>query len=323
MPVGKDRNCRQAAGPQLALEWASMRPDTRDSYLNAIQCVMTHVATHLDDALDLETLATDACLSPFHFHRVFRGMVGETPMEFVRRLRLERAAWTLTASAVPVTTVAFDAGYEAHEGFSRAFRRHFGASPSEFRAMAHPRHQLPAPSGIHFDPRGGVSPFVPRSTGGSVMKVEIDQQPARRLAAVRHIGPYNQIGSAFGELGQRLGPAIGALAMQGAAMIALYHDDPESVAPDELRSDAAVVVPEDFPLPPRVTEQRLPAGRYASTLHVGPYDQLGDVWLRFMGEWLPESGEHVAASPAVETYLNSPETTPKDDLRTLLSIPLV
>jgi len=299
-----------------------MRPATRESYLDAIQRVIAHVATHLDDALDLDTLAADACLSPFHFHRVFRGMVGETPMEFVRRLRLERAAWRLATTTAPVTAVAFDAGYEAHEAFTRAFRQHFGASPSEFRATPRTRHQLAASCGVHFEPHGGVVPFVPRSTGGTIMHVEIDPQPARRLATVRHLGPYNQIGRAFADLGRRLGPAMGGLAMHGAAMIALYYDAPESVAPDELRSDAGVVVPEDFVLPPGVTEQRLPAGRYASTVHVGPYEQLGDVWLRFMGEWLPASGERVAASPAVETYLNNPETTPKEQWRTLLSIPL-
>lgn len=299
-----------------------MRPGTRDSYLESIQRVITHVTTHLDDALDLEMLAADACLSPYHFHRVFRGMVGETPMEFVRRLRLERAAWRLATTTVPVTTVAFDAGYEAHEAFTRAFRQHFGASPSEFRATPRAHHHLAASCGVHFDPRGHVPRFVPRSTGGSAMHVDIETHPARRLATVRHLGPYNQIGRAFGELGQRLGPAMGALAMHGAAMIALYHDDPDSVAPADLRADAAMVVPDEFELPLGVTEQRLPAGRYASTLHVGPYEQLGDVWQRFMGEWLPASGERVASSPAVETYLNNPETTPKEQWRTLLSIPL-
>ena len=63
------------------------------------------------------------------------------------------------------------------------------------------------------------------------MHVEIDPQPARRLATVRHLGPYNQIGRAFADLGRRLGPAMGGLAMHGAAMIALYYDAPESVAP--------------------------------------------------------------------------------------------
>lgn len=299
-----------------------MRASTRTFYADTVQRIIAHIAGHLDEALDLPRLAADAALSPFHFHRVFRGMVGETPMEFVRRLRLERAAWQLVATPAPVTAIAFDAGYEAHEAFTRAFRQHFGASPTDFRATPRASHRLAAPCGVHFDPEQPVAVFVARHSGGPSMDVQIDFQPARRLAAIRHIGPYNQIGRAFAQLGQRLGPAMGQLGASGAAMIALYHDDPESVAVEALRSDAAVVVPDDFTIPSGLSEQRLPAGRYASTLHVGPYEHLGDVWQRFMGEWLPTSGERVAESPALETYLNNPETTPKADWQTLLSIPL-
>ena len=69
-----------------------MKPATHSFYTDAVRRVIEHVVTHLGEALALETLAEQACLSPFHFHRVFRGMVGETPLELVRRLRLERAA---------------------------------------------------------------------------------------------------------------------------------------------------------------------------------------------------------------------------------------
>lgn len=153
------------------------------------------------------------------------------------------------------------------------------------------------------------------------LQVDIAEQPARRLATVRHVGPYNQIGRAFAHIGQILGPLMAELADRGA-LIALYHDDPSRVAPEQLRSDAAMVVPDDFVLPPELVEQHLPAGRYASTVHVGPYEQLGEVWQRFMGEWLPASGQCAAASPAVETYLNNPETTLRAEWRTRLSIPL-
>lgn len=153
------------------------------------------------------------------------------------------------------------------------------------------------------------------------MDVEITTEPARRLAAVRHVGPYNQIGRAFAQLGHVLGPWMPDLAGPGA-MMALYHDDPRQVPPEQLRADAAMVVPEDFVLPEGLVELRLPAGRYASTVHVGPYEHLGAVWPRFMGEWLPASGHTAAASPTVETYLNNPETTLKAEWRTRLSIPL-
>jgi AraC family transcriptional regulator len=69
-------------------------------------------------------------------------------------------------------------------------------------------------------------------------------------------------------------------------------------------------------------EQRVPAGRYASTLHVGPYETLGDTWSRFMGEWLPSSGKRLADGVSYEVYENNPTTTPKEQLRTALYIPV-
>ena len=124
-------------------------------------------------------------------------MVGETPMELVRRLRLERAAWQLSQSAErSITAIAFDAGYETHEAFTRAFRAHFAASPSEFRKRAHSRIELAATCGIHFDPSGNVGAFVPYYSGASTMEVEIRDLPELRAACVRHLGPYNQINQA-------------------------------------------------------------------------------------------------------------------------------
>src|SRR5262245_16370072 len=110
-----------------------MKPDTRSFYVLALQKAVEQVAAALDQALDLQALARGAALSPFHFHRVFRGAIGETPLELHRRLRMERAAWSLLQEEAPVTEVAFAAGYETHESFTRAFRLYYHCSPSEFR----------------------------------------------------------------------------------------------------------------------------------------------------------------------------------------------
>ncbi len=91
-----------------------MKPDTRSFYEVAVRKVAEVVAADLDRALDLDELARTAAMSPFHFHRVFRGMIGETPLSLQRRLRLERAASALLETDEPVTTVAFSAGYETH-----------------------------------------------------------------------------------------------------------------------------------------------------------------------------------------------------------------
>ena len=296
-----------------------MKATTRSFYEQAVQRAIEHIATRLDAALDLQTLARDACLSPFHFHRVFRGMVGETPLELIRRLRLERAAWQLSKTDARVTEIAFDAGYDTHEAFTRAFRACFSASPSGFRQRTLRRIELAAACGVHFDPAGRVPAFIPRDSGGQHMNVDIVDLPDRRVATVRHVGPYNLIGQAFGTLGAIVGPA-GLTSHKDAQMVAIYHDDPDTTPPDRLRADAGLVVPEGITLPPGLEEARIPAGRYARTVHVGPYDYLGDVWARFMGEWLPNSGHRLGAGTSFERYLNTPMTTPKHKLETELYI---
>ena len=108
-----------------------MRTVTLQDYKRRMLRVLVHIQQHLDEPLALEDLAVLACFSPYHFHRVFKGMVGETLMEHIRRLRLERAASQLILSQKPVTDIAFDAGYESHEAFTRSFHALFGRSPSQ------------------------------------------------------------------------------------------------------------------------------------------------------------------------------------------------
>jgi AraC family transcriptional regulator len=154
------------------------------------------------------------------------------------------------------------------------------------------------------------------------MDVAIKQMPAYRVGTIRHTGPYNQIPAAFARLGAIAGPA-GLFQHPGAAMLAIYHDDPESTPPDQLRSDAGISIPGGVPVPAGLVEQHLPAGEYACTLHVGPYEGLGDTWLRLLGEWLPASGRRMGAGPSYELYLNNPMQVAKEDLRTELYIHLL
>lgn len=153
------------------------------------------------------------------------------------------------------------------------------------------------------------------------MQVEITEMPALRVASVRHIGPYNQISKAFEQLGQLAGPA-GLITAPEAAMVGLYYDDPESVPPDQLRSDAGLVVSPEATLPAGLGEQQLAAGRYARTIHRGSYEQLGDTWARFLGEWLPSSGNRLAAGASFELYRNTPMDLPQDQLVTEIYAPL-
>jgi AraC family transcriptional regulator len=85
-------------------------------------------------------------------------------------------------------------------------------------------------------------------------------------------------------------------------MVALDHDDLESVPQDQLRSDAGMTVADATQIPPGLDHQLLPAGRYAKIVHRGPYERLGDAWAQFLGEWLPSSGQRIASTPSLELY---------------------
>ncbi|MEQ1564940.1 MAG: AraC family transcriptional regulator [Myxococcota bacterium] len=305
-----------------------MKRETQSFYEAAVRRAVEQVARSLDRSVDLEALARSAALSTFHFHRVFRGLVGETPLELHRRLRLERAAEWLYRSDPGILEVALDAGYDSHEAFTRAFRAAYGVAPSTFRARPEgachpgPPTALAARCGLHVrDDRVDLRDLTLVHPGEVHMDVVIETLPARRLAAVRHVGPYTEISRAFHELGA-LAATTGLYGTVEPQMLALYHDDPETTPPSELRSDAALVVRGDAPLPPGLTEVRLPAGEYARATHIGAYTGLGDAWARFLGGWLPHSGRRLGDGPSYEVYVTDPRTTPTEALRTDLYVPV-
>lgn len=126
---------------------------TEEEYVAAISDVLSYVQAHLDEPMTPHRLAQVACFSEHHFHRIFRAVVGESVMDHVRRLRLERAAYQLRNGRSSVAVIALDAGYGAQEAFTRTFQAHFGLSPRIFR-RAHATHLLPASSGVHFSQQG-------------------------------------------------------------------------------------------------------------------------------------------------------------------------
>jgi AraC family transcriptional regulator len=287
--------------------------------------VLVHIQQHLDDPLRLEDLAGIACFSPHHFHRVFRGMLGEPVAEHIRRLRLERAAGQLKLGGKPVVQIAFDAGYETHEAFSRAFKTAFGVAPSRFRCLQRPSRfsgeaVKAIGSGVHYKEGKQIRGFkVMRSTHRS-SEIAIKCMPSMRVAFVRHFGPYSGCGAAWEKLCTFLGKE-GMLGGQ-TQFIGLSHDDPEVTPHEKLRYDACLTVDVSFRPNGEIGVQIIPGGDYALTTHFGPYEKLNKTYARLMGQWLPRSGRELGDSSCLEIYLNDPNSTAPGDLVTDVYIPL-
>jgi AraC family transcriptional regulator len=135
-------------------------------------------------------------------------------------------------------------------------------------------------------------------------RVEIVEQPARRLIALAHKGPYIGIGEAFQRLSTWVGPR--GLAAPDAICLGVFYDDPKSVAAAALRSDACIETgpATSVEAPFRIVE--LHGGPHATVRFKGPYSDLEDVYAWMFGAWLPGSGREAADRPAFEIYRNSP-----------------
>ncbi len=171
-----------------------MKRSTERDYHERIVRTLVYIQQHLDDELELENLASAAAFSRFHFHRVFRGLVGESLKEHIRRLRLERAAQKLKQQDGPITDIAFEAGFETHESFTRAFGAMFGVSPSSYRASHNSVPQ--STSGTHLD---YVARYRPPDYG-EPLPVEVKELPSMKLVFLRHAGPYSEVGATWGRL---------------------------------------------------------------------------------------------------------------------------
>ena len=275
---------------------------TLDRHLARIQRVIDHIVVHLDDPIDLDRPAEVACFSPCHFHRAYRYLLGETVADTVRRLRLHRAAGTLLGSETAVARIARRAGYGSTAAFSRAFAERYGRPPGAYRGT---RRSFP------FDSTEGDS-SMPDVTCRILAPI--------RVAAIRHTGPYMEIGRAFDRL--TAWARARQLLRPGARGLGVYYDDPAAVAPDALRSDACLEVPEDTEAEDGITLLTVAGGPHAVLRHTGPYAELERSYAWLYRTWLPTSGAEPAEAPIFEEYLNDPRSTPPAELITDIHLPI-
>jgi len=283
-----------------------VRTSTQRDYGRRIARAMAHIAENLDRAPGLDELAGVAAFSPFHFHRVYRALAGETPAETLLRARMSRAAVELLRGELPLARVGRRAGYGSAAAFSRAFRAAYGVPPGAYRA------------------RGGlVGTFGPgdkRKERIAMFEVTLREEPAMTLAVIRHAGPYDGIGLVYDRLMAWAGPR-GLVGPEGR-FIAVYLDDPESVPAAALRSEAGLVVPPGTAVEGEVLLRDIPATRVAVVRWEGPYAELEPVYTWLYRDWLPASGEEPSALPAMEDYLNDPRSLPPAEWLTDVMIPL-
>ncbi|HOD67056.1 MAG TPA: GyrI-like domain-containing protein [candidate division Zixibacteria bacterium] len=142
-----------------------------------------------------------------------------------------------------------------------------------------------------------------------------------RVAYMRHIGPYHEVGPTFTRLCQWAGER--GLSRSGLRLIGASWDNPAVVPAALLRYDACIEVEEDFHPVDEIPVQTFPGGEYAVYRHVGPYSGLAEAFRRLLYEWLPSSGRHSRGGACLEIYAPQDHAvTPPAELITDLLIPV-
>lgn len=286
------------------------RASTVRDHRERILRVLAELSRRLDEPIDSAELARIACISPFHFHRVFRASVGESVMEHVRRLKLERAAHRLKFGDQPVHELAASAGYDSHEAFTRAFGGLFGESPIAFRRRHRSVDVPAAPSEVHWSPDLDVSSF--RAAPAPPLTLEPIETGPIRAAFVRHVGSYMDAMQAW----ERMLAWCTTHGVLAVRPFGLVHDDPDVVPTERLRYDACHPIGDEVSADGEVGIVTLEGGRFVSLTHRGPYEDLPEVYGRIGRAYLEGGLGELGPGPAIEWYLDDPATTPPEDCRT-------
>lgn len=276
--------------------------------------------------MSLSSLAARAGWSPFHLHRIFRRVTGETPKHYLLRLRLEAAAARLVTSTDSIAHVALAAGFTSHAVFTRAFRRYFGRPPGDYRARLLKRAG-PAQRVRHAAVTAATGPCLGlfhRSTSSrrkvtmptlSIERRELGPQPILkvRAKAARH------------ELADAIGQGVGKVYMhvQSAGVPLAGHPFTRylSAGPGLMEIEVGFRVGDGAAGGGGIEADELPAGPAVVAMHAGPYDQLAETYAA-LERWMEQNGQRPGGAPW-ESYVTDPADHPDPaDWRTEVFWPL-
>jgi AraC family transcriptional regulator len=275
-------------------------------YVARVNRAIDHIVRHLDQRLQLEVVAAAAGFSPFHFHRVFQALIGETLHQFVKRQRLERALQRMShAPRRSLTDIALDCGFSSSSDFSRSFRQQYGCAPRAFDLAAFRASRREAFECV-VTAQNGQSSFAELPVGENPdgFRVVLRDLPARTVAYLRVLDPYRE-GVAKAACERLLDWAI-ARGLADGQWLGYMWEEPEIVELAKCRYDVAVVVDHGFAPEGEIGRFRFPPMRVAEVVIRGDIslETRAIDWL--YKSWLPTSGYVPADQPAFEAWIGRP-----------------
>jgi len=243
--------------------------------------------------------------SYFHFHRIFSAYVGENLKQYIKRIRLEKAAHAIQYHNVPITEVALKAGFATPSAFNKAFKEFFHTSPSKYKTINLRKKEF--------------NMIEPVETIENMEPIEV--------YSIRHIGNYNDIGCTFEKLMKwaythKIKNKKNLMG-KDAYTYGIYYDDPNVTDNNKLRSDACVSATDDVIMEDDIFKQTIEGGKYIVFLHKGEYSKLENTYNDIFSSYIKTNDVQLRDLPIFERYLNKdPRRTKPENLKTEILIPI-
>jgi len=279
---------------------------TREEYLKRINKFTEYVNNHLDGELDINTLAEVSNFSGFHFNRIVKAFLGEPIGMYINRIRIETAARLLRYSDLPIQEISERIGYELPSSFSKAFKKYYGISAIDYRNNK--------------DYKTMKTPLI--HEGLKIKAPRITELQNKNAIYISIVGEYGN--SEYGDAWNRLWALVKkqSLFTAGIECIGVSYDDPGVTENSKCRYEACLVVHKPAKPEGEVGVKVIEGGKFALFNYQGPYYNLGIVYDTIFGNWLPESGYQLRNVPCFEKYLNNPNRTEPDKLKTEIYLPI-
>lgn len=241
---------------------------------------------NIGEDVQIDAVASEAGLSLHHFHRLFLSEVGETPAAFLRRVRMDEAAFRLKWADETTGEIAHALGFRSRPAFIRAFERKFGLSPSSFRRSFRA-------GAVTLGDHGGFPVFM-------------RDFPVMQILSRRYIGDISRMRTYWedfcGGLPERLASGRSKL------YVGQFHDDPRVTDPDKVRYDCGIALSVDCHALEHDRQFsgmeiiETYSGTYAGTRHIGHHSSIPDTYDLLCQKWIIPSGRAPAAAPALEIH---------------------
>ena len=300
---------------------------TSEEHIKRIRKVLNFIEENLDNELSLENLAEIGNYSPFHFHRIFRGIIGETSQEYINRNRMEKSAMLLSHHKNKSLEEVFsEVGFKSNSAFSKTFKKYFGVSPSVFRKNTPEKFSniLPMNSNIgqkevvfqqYLYNINQMKNFMETNA-----KIEVKELPEMHLASVLSIGVQN-IDNAYNKL-ISWGISKNLFPRENVKMISVYHDSFKVTAPNKVRIHACMLLDEPIKTDGEIFPEILPKGRHIVGSYFIGIHEFEKAW-QSLFLWMNENGYQYKRTFPFEIYHNNFKEHPEKKCRVDFCIPII